>query len=230
MAKRNPFARFAGGVGRIYDRGAKTRAMSPLGGISRCGGVCRMGLFRFVGQLLRFCGETVVNWIKYGLFVTSLPKLLEFVPVKNANAAQNWISANVGPRATFGLFILGMFIAAFLAWRRLDAELVRRIDAQTLSKLTALLAQSDELFDRVVTTEQEFSGWTADLQGWHANTNGMIKTTISAAAALLFDRLSASRPTLTYYQPHSYTTEHNAMRNTLANYQDNLREIIKSHS
>jgi hypothetical protein len=79
---------------------------------------------RFFSQLLRFCGAVVMNWVQYGLFLTSLPQLLEFLPPYTAKIATDWVDAYIGARAILWSAIVGIVVAVFLAWKEKDDEAV----------------------------------------------------------------------------------------------------------
>ena len=169
-----------------------------------------------------------MNWISYGLFITSLPQLLEFLPASTAKAAQDSISANVGPRATLALFMLGIFLAAFLAWKRLDDQRADHLDPHTLSALSAQFTQSGDLFDKGRLGDCAIDKWSVDFNAWYAATYEMIKTHVSATDAALF-REPEGGSTIGYYVGPGGRT-HNQNLNMLRGYQQNLRRIIERHS
>jgi hypothetical protein len=170
-----------------------------------------------------------VNWITYGLFVTSLPQLLEFLPAKRAQAAQDWISFNVGPSATFRLVIVGIIFAAFLAWKNKDDELAqRRIGPKAISRLANLLTEAGNLFDKGqhAASSEDIRAWEIAFADWFTRTSEMITINISKAEATLFSE-PAGGPLLNHYVGHR---EHNQRLNVLLGYRDNLRRIIERYS
>jgi len=190
-----------------------------------------MRLVHFIGQLFRFCGETVMNWMIYGLFVTSLPRLLEFLPAKSARTAQDWIAVSVGTRATFWLAVLGLIFAAFLAWKNKDDELAlarRRIDPKTISLLASQVTQAGSLFDKGqrAFSREDFHYWDIECTTWLEKTHEIIKTNISEAEAILFSEPPGGVLTNVY----AGNREHNQKLNALLGYQNNLRRIIERYS
>jgi hypothetical protein len=123
---------------------------------------------------------------------------LEFLPAKDAKLAQDWITARVGSGVTFTLFIVGIAFAAFLTWKRLDDERLNHIDAHTLADLTNILAESDELFNRLKPEGFDQypaweARWIADTDAWYQRTYTLLETKLSKADAyIIFSAYSSS--------------------------------------
>jgi hypothetical protein len=182
-----------------------------------------MRLFKFVIQLLRFCEEVFVNWIMYGLFVTSLPALVGFLPSTQAQLVKCWISANAGPRTTVWFVILGIFLASFVAWKQKDDELRHKVNPQTLAILAALLTEAGDLFDKGRTLPPDKLNELRDeFATWHRKVSQAIRMNVSDTEAALF-REPSGGVAIRYVPDRTQ----NQILNTLCGYQENLRQLIK---
>jgi len=170
-----------------------------------------------------------MSWLTYGLFVTSLPQLFEFLPAKSAQAAQNWMTANIGARLTSSLALLGLFLATFLAWKSKDDELARRRIYPTLINMLAnQMTQSGNLFaaGQRATSAADINAWNIEFSAWFAKTRELIETNISQAEAAL----SREVPGGGFIGPYRSDEQPDRSLNTLLGYQEALRRIIERYS